>query len=381
MPRVLISDKLEAPGLDVLRQAGIELDERDGLKGEALKEAIRAADGIIVRSQTKITADVLDNPGRLKAVVRAGVGVDNIDVAAATRKGVVVMNTPGGNPFSTAEHTISLLMSLARHIPAADQSVRQGKWERNKFVGTQLRDKTLGVVGLGRVGREVARRAAGLDMKVLGFDPFLAPSAAAQMGIEATHSLDELLPRIDFLTVHTPLTDETRDLIGAAQLAKMPKGARVINCARGGIINEEALVAALQSGHLAGAALDVYVQEPPPADHPLLKLPNVVLTPHLGASTVEAQMSVAREAAQLLIDYLTRGVVGFAVNMAAVDRAELDEMRLYVDLARRLGLVHAQMDHGAIQRCELLYRGEVAKKSTRLLTAAFAAGLLVFRLE
>jgi len=373
MPRVLISDKLEAPGLDVLRQAGIELDERDGLKGDTLKEAVRAADGVIVRSQTKITADLLDNPGRLKAIVRAGVGVDNIDVAAATRRGVVVMNTPGGNTFSTAEHTISLLMSLARHIPGADQSVRQGKWDRNRFVGTQLRDKTLGVVGLGRIGREVARRAAGLDMKVIGFDPFLAPERAGQLGIEAVADLDQLLPRCDFLTVHTPLTDETRNLIGAPQLARIKKGARVLNCARGGIINEEALIAALQSGHLAGAALDVFVQEPPPADHPLLKLPNVVVTPHLGASTVEAQVSVALEAAQLLVDFLQRGVVQFAVNMAAVDRAELEELRLYVDMAHRLGLLHAQMCQGAIRRAEVLYRGEVARRNTRLLTSAFAA--------
>jgi D-3-phosphoglycerate dehydrogenase len=381
MPRVLISDKLEAPGLDVLRQAGIELDERDGLKGDALKEAVRAAEGVIVRSQTKITADLLDNPGRLKAVVRAGVGVDNIDVAAATRKGVVVMNTPGGNTFSTAEHTITLLMALARHVPAADQSVRQGKWERNKFVGTQLRDKTLGVVGLGRIGREVARRAAGLDMKVIGFDPFLAPDRAGQLGIEAVADLDQLLPRCDFLTVHTPLTNETRNLVGATQLARMKKGARILNCARGGIINEEALVAALQSGHLGGAALDVFVQEPPPPDHPLLKLPNVVLTPHLGASTVEAQVSVALEAAQLLVDFLQRGVVQFAVNMAAVDRAELEELRLYVDMAHRLGLLHAQMCQGAIRRAELLYRGEVARRNTRLLTSAFAAGLLEYRLD
>src|SRR5207248_2719669 len=215
--------------------------------------------------------------------------------------------------------------------PAADTSLHGGKWERSKFVGTQLAGKTLGVVGLGRIGREVARRAAGLDMKVVGFDPFLAPDRAAQLGIEAVAGLAELLPRCDFLTVHTPLTDETRDLIGAAQLANLPRGARVLNCARGGIINEQALADALHSGHLAGAALDVFVEEPPPADHPLLKLPNVVLTPHLGASTVEAQVSVAKEAAQLISDYLLRGAVGFAVNMPAVDRAEMDEVRLYVD--------------------------------------------------
>ncbi len=380
MPRILISDKLEPPGLDLLREAGLELDERHGLKGDALKDALRVADGVIVRSGTRLTADLLGDPGKLRAVVRAGVGVDNIDVAAATRKGIVVMNTPGGNTVSTAEQTITLLMSLARGIPAADASVRAGKWERSKFVGTQLAGKTLGVVGLGRIGREVARRAAGLDMKVLGFDPFLAPDRAAQLGIEAAAGLDQLLPRCDFITVHTPLTDETRDLIGARELALLPRGARVLNCARGGIINEPALIEALTSGHLAGAALDVFVQEPPPADSPLLKMPNVVLTPHLGASTVEAQTSVAREAAQLMIDFLTKGAVQFAVNMAAVDRTELEELRLYVDMARRLGLLHAQMCHGAIGRAVLMYHGEVARRSTRLVTAAFAAGLLEFRL-
>lgn len=380
MSRVLISDKLEAPGLDLLRQSGIELDERHGLTGMALKEAIRAADGVIVRSGTRITAELLENPGKLRAVVRAGVGVDNIDVAAATRRGIVVMNTPGGNTVSTAEHTVSMMMTLSRHIPAADASVHQKKWERGKFVGTQLAGKTLGVIGLGRIGREVARRAAGLDMKVIGFDPFLSPERAAQLGIEAVSGLDQLLPRVDFLTVHTPLTDETRDLIGKPQLALMKKGVRLLNCARGGIINEEALVEALRSGHVAGAALDVFVQEPPPADHPLLTIPNVVLTPHLGASTVEAQTSVACEAAQLIIDFLQKGIVQFAVNMAAVDRTELEELRLYVDLAHRLGLLHAQMCHGAIQRAELCYRGEVARRSTRLITAAFAAGLLEYRL-
>src|SRR5437899_1685140 len=275
-PRVLISDKLESPGLDLLRQAGIELDERHGLTGDPLQEAMRAADGMIVRSGTRVTAELLENPGKLRAVVRAGVGVDNIDVAAATRKGIVVMNTPGGNTVSTAEHTITLLMALARMIPAADTSVHQGKWERSKFVGNQLGGKTLGVIGLGRIGREVARRAAGLDMKVLGFDPFLSPDRAGQLGIESVSGLDQLLPRCDFLTVHTPLTDETRDLVGARELAQMKRGARVLNCARGGIINEAALVEALRSEHLAGAALDVFQEEPPPADHPLLKLPNVV---------------------------------------------------------------------------------------------------------
>ncbi len=381
MPRVFVADKLEAAGLDLLRQAGIELDVREKLTGDALKEALRAADGVIVRSATKITADLLEQPGKLRVIVRAGVGVDTIDVAAATRKGILVMNTPGGNTISTAEQTITLLMALARNTPQAHASMRAGKWERNTFLGCQLAGKTLGVIGLGRIGREVARRAVGLDMQVVGFDPFLAPAAAAQLGIEAVAGLDELLPRVDFLTVHTPLTDETRDLIGAAQFAKMKKGARVVNCARGGIFNEDALVAALQSGHLAGAALDVFVQEPPPPDHPLLKLPNVVVTPHLGASTAEAQLSVATEAGQLLVDYLTRGAVGFAVNMPAVDRAELAEVRLYVDLARRLGLLHAQMCQGTIQRAELTYRGDITRRSTRLITAAFTAGLLEGHLD
>jgi D-3-phosphoglycerate dehydrogenase len=380
MPRVLISDKLEDPGLELLRQAGLELDERLGLKGADLQAALRAADGVIIRTGTTLTAELLEAPGRLKAVVRAGVGVDNIDVAAATRRGIVVMNTPGGNTVSTAEHTIAVLLALARHLPAADASVRQGKWERNKFVGHQLAGKTLGVIGLGRVGREVARRAAGLDLRVLGFDPFLSPDRAAQLGIESVAGLDQLLPACDFLTVHTPLTDETRDLIGAPELARMKKGVRILNCARGGIINEEALAEALRSGQVAGAALDVYGQETPPADHPLLKAPNTVLTPHLGASTVEAQVSVAKEAAQLLIDFLTKGVVQFAVNMAAVDRTELEELKLYVDMAHRLGLLHAQMCQGAIRRAEVAYRGEIARRNTRLVTAAFAAGLLEYRL-
>jgi D-3-phosphoglycerate dehydrogenase len=381
MPRVLVCDKLEAPGLELLRQAGVELDERTGLTGDALREAIRAADGAIVRSGTRITAELLEDTGRLRAIVRAGVGVDNIDVAAATRRGILVMNTPGGNTVSTAEHALTLLLALARHVPQAHASLHAGRWERGTFVGTQLAGKTLGIVGLGRIGREVARRAAGLDMKVLGFDPFLAAAGAAQLGVEAVAGLDQLLGRVDFLTVHTPLTDETRGLIGARELALLPKGARVLNCARGGIIDEQALAESLRSGHLAGAAIDVFVEEPPPPDHPLLQLPNVVTTPHLGASTVEAQVSVAREAAQLLVDYLTRGAVGFAVNMAAVDRSELDGLRPYVDLARRLGLLHAQMCRGAIQHAELHYRGEIAGRATRLVTAAFTAGLLESRLD
>ena len=380
MPRIFISDKLETGGIDLLKASGLDIDNRPGLKDAALLEALQAADGMIVRSGTRVTAQLLENPGKLRAIVRAGVGVDNIDVAAATRKGIVVMNTPGGNTVSTAEHTITLLMALARHIPAADASLHAGKWERAKLVGTQLAGKTLGVVGLGRVGREVARRAAGLDMKVIGYDPFFSPDFAGKLGIETVPDLKSMLPRVDFLTVHTPLSPETTNLIGAAQIAQMKKGVRLLNCARGGIINEAALVDALKSGQLAGAAIDVFVEEPPPADHPLLKLPNVVLTPHLGASTTEAQETVALEAAQLLIDYLTKGAVQYAVNMAAVDRAELEEVKLYVDMARRLGLLQAQMAQGSIRRAQLTYRGEVARRSTKLITGAFAAGLLETKL-
>jgi len=382
MPRVYISDKLEEAGMEILRAAGLEIDNRPGLKGEDLKEAIRAADGVVVRSGTRITPELLEDPGALKAVVRGGVGVDNIDVAAATRKGIVVMNTPDANTLSTAEHTITLLMALARHIPAADASMRSGKWEKNRFLGAQLTGKTLGVIGLGRIGREVARRAAqGLGMRVIGFDPVLAPSASAQLGIQTAPSVDELCPQCDFITVHTPLTPETRHMVGARQLALLPAGARVINCARGGIIDEKALLESLDSGHLAGAALDVFETEPLPADHPIVSHPKMVITPHLGAATLEAQVLVARESAQLLVDFLCKGQVRFAVNMAALDRAEMEEVRPYVDLARRLGILFAQMVRGSITRAEIRYRGDVADKPTRLITGSFAAGLLENYLE
>lgn len=381
MPRVLICDKLDSSGLQILQTAGVEIDNRPGLKGEALREAIRLADGLIVRSGTQITAAELERPGRLRAIARAGVGVDNIDVAAATRRGIVVMNTPGGNTVSAAEHTLALLLALARHIPAADLSMKSGRWERNQFVGTQLAGKVIGIVGLGRIGREVARRCAAFEMKVIGYDPFLTPERAAQQGIEAVSRLDDLLSRCDFLTVHVPLTPETRSLIGARELGLLKKGCRVLNVARGGIIDEAALAEALRSGHVAGAGLDVFSTEPPSPDNPLLKAPNVILTPHLGASTVEAQETVAREAAQLLVDYLLRGSVQFAVNMAAVDRAELDEVRLYVDLARRLGLLQAQLAQGPVRKAMLTYKGDVARRSTRLITAAFVAGLLEGHLD
>jgi D-3-phosphoglycerate dehydrogenase len=381
MPRVLIADKLESAGVELLRSAGIEVETRLGLKGDELASALREFDACIVRSQPKITAECLENPGKLRAIARAGVGVDNIDVPAATRKGVVVMNTPGGNTVSAAEHTIALLLALARRVPSADAVMKAGGWDRNKFVGTQVAGKTLGVIGLGRIGREVARRAAGLDMQVIALDPFVTAARAAELGYAVAASLDELLPKVDFLSIHVPLSDETKSLIGANELALMKPSARILNVARGGIVDEKALAEALSSGTIAGAGVDVFSVEPIAADNPLVKAPNVVLTPHLGASTVEAQESVAVEAAQLIADFLLRGQVANAVNMASVDPKELAEVRPFVDLARRLGLLHAQIAHGAIRKATLTYKGELAGKKTRLLTAAFTAGLLEFRLS
>lgn len=380
MPRVLIADKLEVAGIELLTKAGIEVDNRPGLKDDALKSALRGADAVIVRSKPDLTAEYLEDVGNLKAIARAGVGVDNIDVPAATRKGIVVMNTPGGNTVSAAEHTIALMLALSRRIPVADATMKNGGWDRNKFVGSQVTGKTLGIVGLGRIGREVAKRAIGLEMKILAFDPFVTPEKAAEMGIKAVSSVDALLPEVDFLTIHVPLTNETKSLIGAAELKKMKPSARVLNVARGGIIDEAALASALQAGTIAGAGIDVFSTEPLPADNPLLKAPNLVLTPHLGASTIEAQENVAIEAAELIRDYLLKGIVMNAVNMAAVDRKELSELKQYVDLARRLGLLHAQMAQGQIRKVTLTYKGDLANRKTKLLTSAFTAGLLEFRL-
>jgi D-3-phosphoglycerate dehydrogenase len=381
MPRVLIADKLEAAGVELLQSAGLEVETRLGLKGPELAAALRGFDACIVRSQPKVTADCLENPGQLRAIARAGVGVDNIDVNAATRKGIVVMNTPGGNSVSAAEHTIALMLALARRVPAADATMKAGGWDRNKFVGTEVAGKTLGVIGLGRIGREVARRAAGLDMDIIALDPFVTAAKAAELGYSLAASLDELLPKVDFLTVHVPLSAETKSLIGPRELGMMKKTARVLNAARGGIIDEKALADALAAGTIAGAGIDVFSAEPIVADNPLLKAPNVILTPHLGASTVEAQENVAVEAAQLIRDFLLKGQIANAVNMASVDPKELAEVRPFVDLARRLGLLHAQLAHGPVRKATLTYKGDLAAKKTRLLTAAFTAGLLEFRLS
>jgi len=377
--RVLVTDKLAEEGLALLRaekSLEVVVDTKLAKDPADLKKALHEADGIAIRSGTTLTAEVLENQPRLKAIVRAGVGVDNINVAAATRQGIVVMNTPGGNTISTAEHTLALMLALARNVARANDSLKSGKWDRNAFTGTQLEGKTLGVIGLGRVGLTVARRAQAFGMTVLGFDPLLSAEKAIEHGIESVANIDELWPRCDFITLHTPLNAETRNLIDSRSLAMMKPTVRIINCARGGLIDEAALVEALSSSKVAGAAVDVFDPEPPPADLPLIRHARTVVTPHLGASTEEAQVSVSIEAARLLCDYLLRGQVRFAVNMPTLDRAELEDVRLYLDLAWRLGMLHAQMDRGSLKSARLIYRGEVAAKNTKLITASFAAGLM-----
>jgi D-3-phosphoglycerate dehydrogenase len=376
MPRVIVLDTLAPEGLELLDAApGIEFEVRTGLMGDELREALSRFDGAICRSGVKITSEALEGNRRLRAIVRAGVGTDNIDKDAATRQGIVVMNTPGGNTLSTAEHTIALLLALSRNIAPAYQSLMAGKWDRNKYMGTQVAGKTLGIVGLGRIGVAVAQRARALEMNVLGYDPFMSRERAKELGIEPAETVDAMLPRVDYLTVHTPLTDETRGLIGPAQLEKMKRGARLINAARGGIYDEAALADGLKSGKLGGVALDVYATEPC-TDSPLFGLPGVVCTPHLGASTEEAQTQVAVEAVELLVAYLTTGAIKHAVNVASLDPQTLASLRGYLDVAHRLGMLLAGMESGGLRSCRLLYRGEIAEKETKILTAMFAAGLL-----
>jgi D-3-phosphoglycerate dehydrogenase len=380
--RVLVTDKLAEEGLDLLKsQPGLEVVVNTKLDTAGLRAALAEADGIVIRSGTQLTAEVLKDQPRLKVIVRAGVGVDNIDVPAASRQGIVVMNTPGGNTVSTAEHTVALILALSRNVGPANASLKGGKWDRNKFTGTQLGGKTLGIVGLGRVGLAVAKRAIGFDMTVIGFDPFLSAERAQELGIESVPRLDDFWGRCDYITLHTPLSAETRHLVGPRELGMMKDGVRLINCARGGLIDEAALIEALDSGKVAGAAVDVFDPEPPPADLPLIVHPKTLVTPHLGASTEEAQISVAVEAARLLADFFERGQIKFSVNMPTLDRAELDEIRAYLDLARRIGMLHAQMDRGTVKSATLRYRGEIAAKNTRLITASFAAGWLESALE
>jgi D-3-phosphoglycerate dehydrogenase / 2-oxoglutarate reductase len=383
MPRIIVLDTLSPDGLallDAAKPKGIEYEVRTGLKGDSLRDALAQFDGAICRSGVKITPDALAGNHRLKAIVRAGVGTDNIDKEAATRLGIIVMNTPAGNTLSTAEHTFAMMLALSRNIAPAYQSLVEHKWDRNKFMGAQLADKTLGVVGLGRVGLAVAKRAKAFEMRVLGYDPFLSKERAQELGIEPFDNVRQMLPEVDYLTVHTPLTDETKNLIGRAEIETMRPSVRLVNCARGGIYDEVALAEALKAKRIAGVALDVFASEPC-TDSPLFGLPGVLATPHLGASTEEAQTQVAVEGVGLLVDFLTTGAIRHAVNMSPLDRQTLESLRGYLDVAHRLGLLLAQMDKATPQRCVLHYRGEVAGKNTRLITAAFAVGLLENALE
>lgn len=376
MPSIIVLDDLAPEGLALLDSTpGVTYEVRTGLKGQALRDALREFDGAICRSGVKLTADVLDGNNRLRGVVRAGVGTDNIDKDAATRAGIVVMNTPAGNTISTAEHTFALLLAMSRSIAPAYQSLLEGRWDRKTFMGAQVAGKTLGVVGLGRIGLAVAKRALAFEMNVLGFDPFMAEDQAKKLGIELVPTVAEMLPRVDYLTVHTPLTEETRNLIGPEQVAQLKQGARLVNAARGGIYDEAALAEGIRSGKLGGVALDVYPEEPC-TDSPLFGLPGVVCTPHLGASTEEAQTQVAVEAVELLTAYLLTGAIRCAVNVPAVDPKTLESLRGYLDMAYRLGRLAAGLQSGCVNACRLLYRGEIAQRETKVLTSAFAAGLI-----
>ncbi|PYS25087.1 MAG: phosphoglycerate dehydrogenase [Acidobacteria bacterium] len=373
--KILVSDDVSESGLQPLRAAGFAVEKTLKLTLDELRAALADPEGLIVRSETKVTADLLDAAKHLRVIGRAGVGVDNIDVPAATARGIVVMNAPDGNTITTAEHTIALLVALARRVPQANSSLKSGKWERKNFIGTELQGKTLGIVGLGRIGRVVASRAHGLGMKIVAYDPFIASDQTRDLEIE-TGSLDDVLARADFLTVHTPLTADTRALIDAQALAKMKQGARIINCARGGLIDEGALYDAIESGRIAGAALDVFEQEPPPSDHPLLSLDQVIVTPHLGASTTEAQEGVAFTVAEQMRDFLLTGALRGAVNLPAIDQKQLTTLQPYLALAEGLGRFHAQLTNSAIREVRLVFAGELVDADAAPVTRAFLSGLL-----
>ncbi len=374
--KIIVLDDLAQEGLDLLAAAdGIEYEVLTGLKGDDLRGALNKFDGAICRSGVKLTSEILEGNRRLKAVVRAGVGTDNIDKLAATRAGIVVMNTPTGNTLSTAEHAITLMLAMSRNVAPANQSLIEGRWDRKKYMGSQVAGKTLGIVGLGRIGLAVAERALAFEMKVLGYDPFMSKDRARELGIEPFSTVDEMLPQIDYLTVHTPLTKETRNLIDMAQVEIMKPGVRLINCARGGIYNEAALVQGLELKKIAGVALDVYESEPC-TDSPLFGMPGVLCTPHLGASTEEAQTQVAVEAVGLLTEFLGTGTIRHAVNVAPIDPKTLESLRGYLDVAYRLGILMAGLQTGGAKSCRLQYRGEITSRDTKVLNAAFAAGLL-----
>ena len=374
MPKVLIADKMSPRAAAVFAERGVEADVAVGLKPDELVARIGAYDGLAVRSATRVTEAVMEAAPALKVIGRAGIGVDNIDVNAATQRGVVVMNTPGGNSITTAEHALALMFALARQIPAADRSTQAGKWEKSRFMGVELTGKVLGIIGCGNIGSIVAERAQALRMRVVAFDPFLTPERAQDLGVEKL-TLDDLLARADFITLHVPLTDQTRGIIDAPALAKTRQGVRVINCARGGLVVEEDLRAALDSGHVAGAALDVFAEEPARAN-PLFGRENVVATPHLGASTAEAQEKVAVEIAQQMSDYLLSGAIMNALNMPSLTAEESARLGPYMALARQLGSFAGQLTQTGLKDARIEYEGQVSALNCRPLTQIALAGLL-----
>ncbi|HWP93839.1 MAG TPA: phosphoglycerate dehydrogenase [Thermodesulfobacteriota bacterium] len=376
--RVLITDGLSEEGLNLLRsQPELEVVTKKGLSKEEIKEIIKDYDALVVRSGTKVTSDIIEAAGdRLKVIGRAGIGVDNVDVEAATRKGIVVMNTPEANAVTTAEHTIALMLSLARRIPQAHLSLKSGLWEREKFKGREIFGKTLGVIGLGNIGRLVAERAIGLKMKVIAYDPFLTPDAAAKLGVELL-PLEELVEKADIITIHTPLTSDTKNLISKETFSRMKKGVIIINCARGGIVNEQDLYEALKVGTVEGAALDVYEKEPPERENPLFTVENnVVLTPHLGASTEEAQTKVSVAIAEQIVDFFVNGVVRNAVNMPSISLELLKILKPYITLSEKLGSFQGQLCRSGVEEIHIEYSGEVFDFNLAPLTVAALKGFL-----
>jgi len=374
MPKVLISDKMDPLAAQIFRARGVEVDEITGKTPEELKAIIGQYDGLAIRSATKVTKEILEAATNLKVVGRAGIGVDNVDIPAASAKGVVVMNTPFGNSITTAEHAIALMFALARDLPEADKSTQAGKWEKNRFMGVEVTSKTLGLIGAGNIGSIVADRALGLRMKVVAYDPFLTPERALEMGVEKVE-LDELLARADFITLHTPLTDQTRNILSRYNLLKTKKGVRIINCARGGLIDEEALKELLDSGHVAGAALDVFVTEPA-KEHPLFGTPNFISTPHLGASTSEAQVNVAIQVAEQMADYLVNGGITNALNVPSLSAEEAPRLKPYMALAEKLGSLVGQLAHGGIARISIHSEGAAAELNQKPVVSAVLAGFL-----
>jgi D-3-phosphoglycerate dehydrogenase len=365
---------MDPKAAEIFRARGVEVDEITGKTPDELKAIIGAYDGLAIRSSTKVTREILEAATNLKVVGRAGIGVDNVDIPSASAKGVVVMNTPFGNSITTAEHAIALMFALARDLPEADRSTQAGKWEKNRFMGVEVTGKTLGLIGAGNIGSIVADRALGLKMKVIAYDPFLTPERALEMGVEKM-SLDDLLLRADFITLHTPLTDQTRNILSRENLAKTKKGVRIINCARGGLIDETALKEGLESGHVGGAALDVFVQEPA-KESPLFGTPNFISTPHLGASTNEAQVNVAIQVAEQMADYLVSGGVTNALNVPSLSAEEAPRLKPYMALAEKLGSLIGQLAHGEIARVSIHSEGAAAELNQKPIVSAVLAGFL-----